>query len=175
MISSRKSPEAAPAPTAPGGALPFAQLVDEGELLGLLPVLQHPALVQPVRGDPVLRGLVHGVGADLDLDDLPVVAHDRGVQALVAVGLRHGDVVLEPALDGHPELVHEPQQLVALAGGVAEHAQAQQVVDLLQRLAAPPHLLVDRVEVLGPGLDDDGGCRARASPPVLIASRTRSR
>ena len=84
---------------------------------------------------------------------LPVVAHHRGVQALVAVGLGHGDVVLEPALDGHPELVHEAEQLVALAGGLAQHAQAQQVVDLLQRLAAPAHLLVDRVEVLGPGLD----------------------
>ncbi len=101
LISSRKSPETAPAP-----CHSRSLLMRESSLV-FSPSLQDAALVQPVRRDPVLRGLVHRVGADLDLDDLSLVPHHGGVQALVAVGLRHGDVVLEPPLDGHPELVHE--------------------------------------------------------------------
>jgi hypothetical protein len=58
--------------------LQLLQLVDEGRLLGLLRLLQRAALVQPVRGNPVFRGLVHGLGAELDLDDLAVEAHHRG-------------------------------------------------------------------------------------------------
>ena len=54
-------------------------------------------LVLPVRGDAVLRPPVHGVGADLHLHGLAVRAHDRRVQRLVHVELRHRDEVLEPA------------------------------------------------------------------------------
>ena len=49
---------------------------------------------------------------------------------------------------------------VALAVGLDEDAHGGQVVDLVELLAAPRHLLVDGVEVLGAagdrGLDPDG-------------------
>ena len=54
-------------------------------------------LVHPVGGDAVLGGLVHVVGADLDLERLALRPDDRRVERLVHVELGHGDVVLEPA------------------------------------------------------------------------------
>ena len=59
-------------------------------------------LVAPVGGHPVLRVLVHLVGADLHLEGLAFGADQRGVQGLVAVGLGGGDVVVELPGDVSP-------------------------------------------------------------------------
>ena len=50
-----------------------------------------------MRGRRRIRHAVHLVGADLDLKGHALVAQERRVQRLVAVGLGPGDVVLEPA------------------------------------------------------------------------------
>ena len=59
-------------------------------------------LVGPMRGDAVLRVRVHVERSDLNLDALALRADDRGVQGLVAVGLRQSDVVLEAPGDWLP-------------------------------------------------------------------------
>ena len=53
------------------------------------------ALVHPVRRNAFLGHGVHRFGADLELNRRAQGAHQRGVQRLIAVGLRNGDVVLE--------------------------------------------------------------------------------
>jgi len=55
-----------------------------------------------VRGDADLGDRMHSVGADLDLERLAVQGDNGGVQALVKVRLRDGDVVVELAGDGMP-------------------------------------------------------------------------
>src|SRR5205807_6152307 len=89
-------------------------------------------------------------GADLDLDRLAGMSDDRGVQGLVAVGLRHRDVVLEAAWHRLPEGVHDPQDAVAIAHRLNLDPNRRQVVDLGEVLALAGHLLPDRVDVFRP-------------------------
>ncbi len=110
-------------------------------------------LVLPVRGDAVLGRAVHRVRADLQLDRLAARADHRRVQRLVHVELRHRDVVLEPARHRLPVRVDDAEGRVAVAFGVDEDADADQVVDVGELAAAHDHLLVDRVVVLRPAGD----------------------
>ena len=105
-------------------------------------------LVPPVRGNAVLRGPVHLVGADLHLERLAVRPDHGGVQRLVhpEPGLR--DVVLEPARHRLPQGVHHAHRGVAVADVLHEHPHAHQVVDVVEVLTLDDHLLVDRVVVL---------------------------
>src|SRR6266550_1753081 len=109
------------------------------ELVGTLAVL----LVQPVRGDAVLRRAVHVAGADLDLVQLSGRPEHRGVQGLIAVRLGARGVVLDPLLQRRPCVVDDAQHVVAVGDAVDEHADREQVVDLVERLAALLHLLED--------------------------------
>ena len=80
-----------------------------------------------------------------------VDAHHRRVQRLVNILARAGDVVVELAGDGTPEPVHRAEDGVAVGDGVDQHAQGEQIVDLVERLAlcrVHAHLLVDAVDVL---------------------------
>ena len=52
-------------------------------------------LIFPVRGKTLLGDVVHAVGADLHLNPLPVLAHKRVVERLIAVGLGVGHPVAE--------------------------------------------------------------------------------
>ena len=56
------------------------------------------ALVFPVSGDALLGDAVHFLRADLNFEWLAGMNH-AGVQRLVEVRPRHGDVVLEPTRD----------------------------------------------------------------------------
>lgn len=73
----------------------------------------EPLLIEPVGGDAVLGHAVHLPGADLHLQGQATRGDHRGVEALVAVGLGHGDVVLDPAGDGLPEGVDQAEDVVA--------------------------------------------------------------
>ncbi len=101
-----------------------------------------------MRGDPVLGTPVHLLGPDLDLEGLHAGADDRGVQGLVEVELRRVDVVLEPALDGGPQSVHCPERRPAVLLRGHDHADRDQVVDLVEFLSPHDHLLVNAPQVL---------------------------
>ena len=73
-------------------------------------------LVSPVRGDAGLGHAVHVVGADLHLDRHAVGAEQRGVQRLVAVDARDGDVVLEAPGHGLVHAVHHAERAIAGVG-----------------------------------------------------------
>ena len=106
-------------------------------------------LVAPVRGHAVLALAVHVLGADLHLEGTPRRTDDRGVQALVHVELRHGDVVFEATGHRMPERVHRAEGRIAVLHRFHDHAHCDEVVDLREALALLRHLLVDGVEVLG--------------------------
>ena len=82
------------------------------------------------------------------------------MQRLVAVRLRHRDVVLETARNRLPERVDDTQSAVAILDGIGQHPDRREVIDILELL---PHgeLARDAVDVLGPprgiGLDSDAG------------------
>src|SRR5207249_4514260 len=106
--------------------------------------------------------MVHFAGADLNLVQLAPGPEDGRVERLVAVGFGAGAVVLDALLKRRPLVVDDAEHVVALGDGVHQHAHREEVVDLLERLVAPPHLLVDGPQVLRPAGDleaDQPGAR----------------
>ena len=81
-----------------GVLLQLEQLAEPAQVLVQL-VRLAVALVEPVGRDTELGRAVHVLGADLDFEELSAGTEDRGVQRLVGVRLRAGDVVLDPLLD----------------------------------------------------------------------------
>ena len=145
---------------------PVGQLLDPLEVVGFVEVLAVLALavvlvriaqraarltvrlVLPVRGDAEFRPPVHVPRADLNLDRLTARPDHRGVQALVHVEFRHGDVVLEPAGDRVPPRMHGTERRIAVLDGVDDDAHADQIVDIREIVPAHDHLLVDGEVVL---------------------------
>ena len=105
-------------------------------------------LVLPVRRDAVFRDLVHLERADLDFERV-ALRHDRRVQRLVAVRLRHGDVVFETARNRLPHGVDDAEHAIAVLDGIDEDAHSREVVDFADVLVVALHLLIDRIKVLG--------------------------
>ena len=101
--------------------------------------------VLPVGGGALARHQVHFLGADLDLDRQAVGAVQDGVQGLVAVGFRQGDVVLEAPGLGRIERVHGAQCQVAVGFAARDDAEGEEVGDFRERLVARQHGLVDAV------------------------------
>ena len=128
-------------------------------------------LVAPVRRNAVFRNAVHLVSANLHLKGHAVFAHDRRMQRLVHVGLGHGDIVLEAV--GHllPQRMHDAQHRIAVLHAVDQHAQGNQVVDLLKGLVLQHHLAVDAVKVLRAAVD----LELNAHLPDLVAQRLHDR
>ena len=56
-------------------------------------------LVHPVRGYAVFSEIIHLFRADLDFHPFTFRSYDRAVQALIPVGLGHGNIILETS--GH--------------------------------------------------------------------------
>ena len=145
-----------------GFILPVNHLSKPRQLLielGVLALLAAVFLIQPVSRDTELAFLVHFLGADLNLKRLAGRADDRGVQALVHVELRHGDVVFETPGHRVPQRMHRAQRRVTVLNGLHDQAHGDQVEDLAELLVALGHFLIDRVQVLGTahdlGLDAD--------------------
>src|SRR5438094_4848783 len=128
--------------------LPVDQLPQPGKpLVHLSIVLAAAFLVRPVRCHSPLGGAMHLLGANLDFHRLAAVADHGRVQRLIAVGLWHGDVILEAARDGLPERVDDAQRAVAIFDRVGGDSDGRHVVDLIKVL---PHrkFVRDAVHVL---------------------------
>ena len=134
-------------------ALALEDLAQPGELFQVLGVDPALFLVQPVRGHTVFGLPVHLFGTDLDLDALALGPDDRGMQALVAVGLGHGDIVLEAPVHRLPLRVYRTEHRVTVADVLDQHAEGHDVVHLVQGQGLGLHLFVDAVLVLDAPVD----------------------
>ena len=84
-----------------------------------------------MRGDALLGDAVHFLRADLNFEGLAGV-NDGGVQRLVEVGARHGDVILEAAGNRPPNLVDHAESGVAILDRIGDDADGEQVEDLVE-------------------------------------------
>ena len=98
--------------------------------------------------DTVFGSAVHLEGPNLDLEGLAALADQRGMQGLVHIRLRHGDIILEPAGNGLVHLMDDAQRRIAVLDGVHDDAHREQVVDLVNALVLIHHLLVDAEQML---------------------------
>ena len=130
--------------------LPLEKLTHPCELGLVVRVGLAALLVPPMRGDAVLRERVHLARTDLDLERLRARTHDRGVERLIEVRLRHGDVVVELTRHRRPQRVHDAERGVARGEVIHDDADRKQVVDLVEADALAPHLLLNGPEMLRP-------------------------
>ena len=119
-----------------------------------------------MRRDAKIGGAVHVARPDLDLEQLTAWAEHRRMQRLIAVGLRLRDVILDALLHRCPSVVDHAERVVTLQHVRYDHANGQQVVNILIRTIALLHLLVDRPQVLRPARDVNVG-NARVREPFL--------
>ena len=110
-------------------------------------------LVFPVRGNTVLRGLVHLPRPDLDLERDALLADNRRMQGLIHVRLRRGDIVLEAAGDGAEQIVDMAEDVIAVRNVVHDHAEGIEVVKLVDGFILGAHLAVDGIGVLDAAID----------------------
>ena len=134
-------------------ALPLHELPHPGKALLVLGGDDVAGLVLPVRGDAFLGDAVHLLGADLDFKLMAAGSDQRCMQGLVQIGPGHRDEILDAAGHGTPLRMQQTKHGVALGDGVADDADGQQIVDLLDGDLLREQLLLNRVEALDAGLD----------------------
>ena len=110
-------------------------------------------LVFPVRGNTVLRGLVHLPRPDLDLERDALLADNRRMQGLIHVRLRRGDIVFEAAGDGAEQIVDMAEDIIAVRNVVHDHAEGIEVIELVDGFILGAHLAVDGIGVLDAAID----------------------
>jgi len=82
------------------------------------------ALVHPVAGHAGIGHAVHVTSTNLHLNWRAIRPEQRGVQALVAVGLGNGDVILELAGDRLEQGMQRPQGQVGRRDVADNHPKA---------------------------------------------------
>ena len=103
--------------------------------------------VQPVGSNAGLGDALHLMRANLELHRFADVVQDDGVQGLVAVFLRNGDVVFESSRYGVEQTVQDTEAQIAVAARVDQHAKAVHVHDFGQGQLFVFHLVVGAGEV----------------------------
>ncbi len=114
----------------------------------LLQIVQGDVVffVQPVRSHAFFGHVVHFAGAELELDGGAVGANQGGVQGLVAIHFRDGNIVLEFARYGAIQLVQGAQRQIALGQGVHNDAKAVNIQHVREGLLLLDHLAENTVE-----------------------------
>src|ERR1035437_4579562 len=137
-------------------ALPFHQMAQPGDALVVGGGAFSPFLVFPVGRDAFLGDAMHLLGADLDLEGLPVRADHAGVERLVEIGPRNGNEILNASGDGAPLIVDHTERRVAVLDRVGEDAQRHEIVDLVERDLLAAHFLEDGEGPLEAAIDTRG-------------------
>src|SRR5690554_1205195 len=110
-------------------------------------VIGLPSLIEPVGGNAIVGHGLHFAGADLHLDGHAVITEQGGMQALVAVGLGDGDVVLEAPRYRLVEVMDYAENTVAAIDILSENAKTKYIHDFSKRLLLVAHLFVNRQQV----------------------------
>ena len=110
-------------------------------------------LVFPVRSNTVFRIGMHFPCADLHLKRDALFAEYGGVQRLIAVRLRVGDVILEAVRDRPEHIVDQTKHAVAFVIGRDDHAHRVLVIDLVNGFVVYIDLFIDAVDALDAAVD----------------------
>src|SRR5258707_1080968 len=124
---------------------PFVKLTHPRDTLVVIFRGRLSGFVFPVRGNTFLRDAVHFLRADLHLEGLAAVEHG-GVQRLIKIRAGNGDVVLEAAGDGTPDVVDHAERGVAVALRICNNADGEQIVDLAETNFLAHDFAMDRVQ-----------------------------
>ncbi len=112
-----------------------------------------------MRGDPRLRHAMHLLGADLHLDGNAVRSEQGGVQRLIAVDARNGDVILEAPRHGFVNAVHQPEHAIAHVRVLDNDPKAVHIDHFIERDLLVLHFFVNAVQVLLAPLHGAFDCR----------------
>ena len=130
--------------------LQLLQLIDDGQILQAHPVgTAQFLLVQQVACHTIFSHGMHLGRPNLYFQRTSLAHHCR-VETLVTVGFGHGNIVLEPSIQGLPQAVDKSHQHIAITAVFTEHPQGQQVKKLLHTLVPLAHFLINRIKMLCP-------------------------
>ena len=118
------------------------RLIHAGHAAGLV-------LVHPVSRDTVVGDVLHLLRPDLDLD-VHMHTEQGGVKRLIAIGLGHGNIVLEPARQRLVQAVNGAKDSVAVIFGVGDNPEGIHIHDFMEGLLLELHLVIDAVQVFFP-------------------------
>src|SRR3989338_3609798 len=107
-------------------------------------------LIRKVRCHAVLGLVMHRMSSYLYLDERPIAGEDGRVEALIAVRLWEGDVVLDAAGERAPRAVHHSERPVTILNACHMYPDRGNVVYLSKLLVAFCHLGVHAVDALKP-------------------------
>ncbi len=100
-----------------------------------------------MRGHTFFRDAVHFLSANLQFKRLAAVQHG-GVQGLIEIRPRHGDVILESAGHRAPDMVHNAQGRVTIPLAIADNADGKKIIDLLEAALLAHNLAVQGIQPL---------------------------
>ena len=103
-------------------------------------------LVKPMRSHTGFCHHMHGLGAHLKLDVGAKGTNQCGVQRLVAIDFRNGNVVLEATGHGFVELMQHAHGCVACGQPAHDDAKAINIGDLCKGQMLVVHLAVNRIK-----------------------------
>ena len=140
--------------------MPFQKLAQPGKFgfKVLVAAGRHIALaaaffITPVRRNTKLRNAVHLKSTDLNFQRLPVMVQHGGMQRLVHIGFRHGNVVLYAPRNRAPQAVHNAQRAIAVRNGINQHADGKQIVNFAELFMVALHFFVNAVKILRAALN----------------------
>ena len=122
--------------------LHFVKLVKNIKIFYVDGIVVHSLFVKPVRSNAVFRNFVHFLRTNLNFKR-SVFAHNGRMQGLIAVRLRHCDIVLEPAFKRLPQTVNNSDEGVAVVFMLADNAQGKQVKQFARLFISLAHFLID--------------------------------
>ena len=137
--------------------LELEQLPHPLEIALVALVADAPFLVFPVRRNAFFGPPVHLDRPDLHLEGHAVMADDRGVERLIAVGPRHRDEVLDPSGHRRPGLMDDAERRVAVLHAFGDDPERDEVVHLLELDLLTSELLMDAPQPLDATVDLDHG------------------
>jgi hypothetical protein len=98
---------------------------------------------------------VHGAGTDLDFYGLAERARQNGMERLIAIRFRNGNVVFETARDWFVEVMDNPEGPIAVIDTFHADTKGINVKDLSKWSAFSHHFLIDTEKMLFPANDLD--------------------
>ena len=98
--------------------------------------------------DTVLRSLMHLLCTDLDLKRLSGRSHQRCVQGLIHIRLRHRDIIFKTSRDRRIHLMDHAKRRITVFHGIHNDPNRKQIVHLIQSFILIDHFLVDAEKML---------------------------